>query len=569
MSTGLDEHRLRRLLDVGRGLVSELDREAVLRQLLEVARELTGARYAALGILDTTRNELERFLVLGIDEEVHRAIGDLPTGRGVLGELIREPKALRLRDISEHPRSYGFPPAHPSMTTFLGVPISIRGEVWGNIYLTEKDQGEFDERDEEALIVLAEWAGIAIDNARLYEHVEGRREELERAVRSLEATTAIAQAVGGETNLQRVLELVVKRARALVSARSLLILLADEEELRVAAVAGEARSALVGSRVSRADSVLGHVLRTGHVERLGDVGARMRLGLGELAEDVSTAMLVPLSLRGKTGGVLLALDRVGDRGEFDDEDERLMRSFAASAATAVATAQSVSAEQLRRSIDAAESERGRWARELHDETLQGLGALQMLFTSAQRKGTPEAGRQAAVTAVGQIADEIEKLQSLITELRPSILDDIGLGPALSNLLSRTRSMSALEITATIDLAFDSGRRKTRLTPEAESSAYRIVQEALTNVAKHAGARRVEVSVIESDDRLRITVADDGRGFEPRLDSGRFGLVGMRERVELIGGRLAIESAAGEGATIRAELPAAHLVELPSSVPRSA
>jgi GAF domain-containing protein len=192
---GLDDHRLRRLLDFGRGLVADLHREVVLDRLLEVARELTGARYAAIGILDADREELERFLVSGIDDETHRAIGDLPRGRGILGELIREPRPLRLRDISDHPRSYGFPPEHPPMTTFLGVPILIRGEAWGNLYLTEKaTDEEFDEVDEESLLVLAQWAAIAIENAQLYERAEARRNELERAVRGLEAVRPTSHA---------------------------------------------------------------------------------------------------------------------------------------------------------------------------------------------------------------------------------------------------------------------------------------------------------------------------------------------------------------------------------------
>lgn len=444
------------------------------------------------------------------------------------------------------------------MTTFLGAPIAIRGEAWGNLYLTEKEGGEFDERDEEALVVLAEWAGIAIDNARLYEGLEGRRNELERAMRSLEATNAIAQAVGGETDLDRVLELVVKRSRALVSARSVLMLLAEGEDLVVSATAGEVRSNAVGSRVSIADTVAGRVMRARHVERLADVGARVRLGLGDIAADATTAMLVPLTFRGQSVGVLLALDRVGDQAQFDDEDERLMRSFAASAATAVATAQSVGAEQLRRSIEAAEHERRRWARELHDETLQGLGALQVLFSSALQTGEADASREAARQAVDHIAGEIERLQSLITELRPATLDDLGVAPALTSLVERTRTLHGLDIESEIDLDYDAGRQATRLTPDIESSVYRIVQEALNNVAKHARAEHVKVSVVESDGRTRILVRDDGVGFEPGRGDGRFGLVGMRERVALIGGTLAIKSSPDDGTTVEAEVPAEHL-----------
>src|SRR5215213_9944661 len=205
----MDEHRLRRLVDVGRSLVTVLDPEAVFERLLEVARELTGARYAAIGVLDERRERLERFLTAGIDEDTHRAIGDLPRGRGVLGVLIRDPQPLRLPDVGAHPESYGFPLAHPPMKTFLGVPILVHGEAWGNLYLTEKAGGDFTPDDEEAVKVLADWAAIAIANARLYRDVQLRHDELQRANRGLETTTEVARALGGVTDVDRVLELVV------------------------------------------------------------------------------------------------------------------------------------------------------------------------------------------------------------------------------------------------------------------------------------------------------------------------------------------------------------------------
>src|SRR5436190_6618287 len=161
-----DSERLRRLIEVGRGLVTELDLESVLERLLEVACELTGARYAALGVLDQSRQELERFLTRGLDDSTRRGIGDPPRGHGVLGTLIRDPRPLRLPDVGLHPDSWGFPAGHPPMTTFLGVPVMIRGEAFGNLYLTEKREGEFDEADEETMVVLADWAAIAISNAQ-------------------------------------------------------------------------------------------------------------------------------------------------------------------------------------------------------------------------------------------------------------------------------------------------------------------------------------------------------------------------------------------------------------------
>src|SRR5215218_9106417 len=235
----MDENRLRRLLDVGRSLLSELDPDVLLDRLLEVAQEMTGARYAAIGVLDERRELLEQFLTKGIDEETHRAIGDLPHGRGVLGVLIREPQPLRLADVGAHPESYGFPLAHPPMHTFLGVPILVHGQAWGTLYLTEKRDGEFTEDDEQAVTVVADWAAIAIANARLYRDVRQRRDELQRVNRVLETTTEIGRALGGVTDLDRVLELVAKRSRALISARATELALIDGDELVVAAVAGQ------------------------------------------------------------------------------------------------------------------------------------------------------------------------------------------------------------------------------------------------------------------------------------------------------------------------------------------
>jgi len=173
MSEPLDEARLRRLVEIGSQVTAALEVDTVLDRVLEAARELTGARYAALGILDEGKRELERFLTVGIDEGTHTEIGALPRGRGILGLLIQQPTPLRLHDVVEHPRSYGFPPGHPQMHSFLGVPIRIRGEAYGNLYLTDKDGGDFDQADESAVVVLSEWAGVAIDNARLYQQAEG------------------------------------------------------------------------------------------------------------------------------------------------------------------------------------------------------------------------------------------------------------------------------------------------------------------------------------------------------------------------------------------------------------
>jgi signal transduction histidine kinase len=544
----LDANRLARLLEVGRGLMAELQIEAVLDRLLEIAAELTGAQYAALGVLDEDRVELARFITRGIDDETHRAIGDLPRGRGILGVLIREPKPLRLEDVTVDPRSYGFPVHHPPMHSFLGVPVTIRGEGWGNLYLTEKANGEqFDDADEAAVIVLADWAAIAIENARLYTSLEARSSELERAVRGFEATSAIAQALGTETSLDRVLELVVKRARALVEARSVVVLLREDDDLVLAAAAGQvARGG--GHRVPIVGSTTGEVLESERPRRIDDVDTQLRIPAEKLGvTDASVALLVPLVYRGRALGVLVAFDRMAGEESFTGDDEQVLRSFAASAATAVATARTVEEDRLRHSLEAAESERRRWARELHDETLQALGGLNVLLKSARRSSDPEVLRAAIGDATEHVSREIENLRSIITELRPAALDELGLAPALTTLAKRVASTTGLEVVTDIDI-------DRRLEGEQETVAYRVVQEALSNVVKHARATRVAVSVAIADGELRIAVADDGQGFDPGAPAGGFGLVGMRERIDLAGGSLAIEPN-DPGTRVEVALPA--------------
>ncbi|HST38456.1 MAG TPA: GAF domain-containing protein [Conexibacter sp.] len=545
----LDEQRLRRILEVGRSVVSELDLEILLRLVLDEARALTGARYAALGILNHDRTELERFVTVGIDPAAHAAIGDLPRGRGVLGVLIRDPRPLRLDDVGEHMRSYGFPLGHPQMRTFLGVPILVRGEAYGNLYLTEKENGEpFDADDEEAIVLLAGWASIAIANARSYDGESRRRHELEQAVRALEATTAIARAVGGETDLERVLELITKRARALVEARGVLILLRDGDELHVAAVAGGFDEQLLDIKVPIEGSISGHVMRTGRVQRLTSVSDQLRFTLAQQV-DARTGLFVPLTFRNRSLGVLSAFDR-GDGDEFTREDERLLESFAASAATAVATAQSVASEGLRRSIEASERERQRWARELHDETLQELAGLKVLLAGARRARELGAVHATLDTAIEQIDTEITGLRRLITDLRPAALDAFGIKSAIEGLAERVAGTSGLEI----DLSFESVHDDDRHTPTVENAIYRLVQEALTNVAKHADATRVEIVVAARVAAVEITVTDDGRGFDPGGETAGFGLIGMRERITLAGGDLAISSTTSGGTEIRATVP---------------
>jgi len=551
----VDAQRLERLIEVGRSLVSELHLPNVLDRVLEVARELTGARYAALGILDEEKEQLEQFLTVGVDEEQRAQIGSLPRGHGVLGLLISDPRPLRLEEVGSHPESYGFPPNHPPMKTFLGVPVLIRGEAWGNLYLTDKAGGPFTEEDEEALLVLADWAAIAIENARLYEGVQRRRGELEHAVRGLEATIEIARALAGETELGRVLELVVKRGRALVEATAVVIMLLEGEELVVKATAGDIGPSAAGAHVPVSGSLSGSVVLTGRAERITDVQSQLKRTPVVMA-GATSALLVPLRFRGTTHGVLAAFDRRSNGPQFTAEDERLMSGFAASAAAAVATAKSVAEDRLRLSIDASEQERKRWARELHDDTLQGLAGLGVMLGSALKSDSEDGLRDGVAAAIEQIREEVAKLRGLIAELRPAALDEIGLRAAVESLVERTLATQGLAIKTEIALASDKGGK--RLAPEVESTAYRIVQEGLTNVGKHAGASAAQVRIAETNGQLDVAVRDDGRGFEPSAPRTGFGLTGMRERVEMLGGTLAVESSeAGLGTLVRAFIPVRH------------
>jgi signal transduction histidine kinase len=552
MPEQLNAERLRRLIDAGGFIVSELDLDAVLGRVLDTARELTAARYAAVGVLNQQRTELERFVPRGIDEAGVRAIGELPRGRGVLGVLIADPRPLRLGSVGEHPSSYGFPASHPPMETFLGVPVLIRGEVWGDLYLTEKTDGEFDEADEDAAVVLAPWAGIAVDNARLYRDAEQRRGELERAVRGLQATQAIALAVGADTDLDRVLELIVKRGRALVEARSVVILLRDGDQLVLTASAGHSRRPH-GERIPIHGSTSGEVMEQGRPQRVSDVRSHMLISPEQLGiDDAKSALLMPLTHRGEPLGVLIAFDRGADAASFDEDDEQALKTFAASGATAVATTQNVKQQRLRDALAAAEAERRRWAQELHDETLQALGALRVLLASARRSGDAGALARAADQAIEQIDREITNLGAIITELRPAALDQLGLAPALEALFDRHRAISDLNIHAEVLLG-DDAVAPGALGPELQATIYRVIQEALTNVAKHAGAVTGMVSVRVDEGRVVAEVSDDGSGFAVDDVKGGFGLTGMRERVLIVGGTLTIESS-GAGTNVTASVP---------------
>lgn len=553
----LMEEQARSLLDVAGSVLGELNLDVVIDRVLEAARELTGARYAALGVLGASRLELDRFITVGIDEDTHREIGVLPRGRGVLGELIRNPVPLRLSNVGEHPRSYGFPLGHPPMQTFLGVPILVSGVPFGSLYLTEKTGGtEFTDSDQESVMTLAKFAGVAIDHARRYTDAAAHGEELARRFAALRATTEITRAVGGMTDVEAILKLVAKRGRALVSARALFIELVDDNGLVVAAAAGERPASVIGEQVALADTVASAALRTGTTQRLEDELNRVRFdqhGLGRLGISAQAGMVVPLVFRNQSYGVLIALDRLEQGPTFNAEDQELLEAFATSAATAVATARTTASELQIQRLAAAEGERGRWARELHDETLQSLAGVQINLSVGRRAGDLQALEGVVGQAAEDLKEAIANLRSLVTDLRPAALDHLGLAAAIEALCERASS-HGLQIDTALDLAYEEGREPTRHAPELETAIYRIIQEALTNASKHGHAKRAVIEAFESPTAIELMVRDDGDGFDPGSSTAGFGLLGMRERVGLLNGTVVVKSSPGAGTTVTASFP---------------
>lgn len=551
---------LLRLLDVACGVMSDLDVDVVLERVLEAACELTGARYAAIGVLDRARGELERFVTAGVDDPTRQQIGVLPRGRGVLGELIADPRPLRLGDVGAHPRSYGFPSGHPPMKTFLGVPVLVAGEPFGNVYLTEKRDGEeFTDEDEHAVVRLAQFAGVAIDHARRYSGVDTQRAQLNRTVQALDATVEIARAIGGQTDLEMILELVAKRGRALVSARALVIEHDRGGEMVVAAGGGELPAGVIGQTVDVRRSLASAALRTASTLRLEDEPNRVRFerhGLGRLGFRADAGLVVPLIFRGQGHGVLIALDRLKDGPAFTSDDQRLLEAFATSVAIAIATASSVELERDSQRIAAAEQERARWAYELQDGTLQNLAALRVGLAAQLREDDPDTLQDVVREAVGQLEAEIANLRSLISELRPTVPDDIGVHAAIEGIVERARR-DGLKVALAIDLG---GGEAEPNSTELEIALYRITQEALTNARKHGGAHHVQVQIQAYDRYVRLTVDDDGRGFDPDTQTDGFGLHSMREHAQLLGGTLQIKSTPGRGTQITVDFPTGHAIK---------
>ena len=536
--------RLRLLVDAGISLSSELSLDALLQRIVDAAAQLTGARYAALGVVDPSGMQLERFLTTGLSPTERAAIGSEPVGRGVLGVLLHDARPLRLANVADDPRSVGFPANHPPMRTFLGVPVLLRGRAYGNLYLSEKaGGGEFTEEDEELTRLLAAQAAVAVENARLHESST-------RWLRQLESLNEIGNALAGQIELDPLLGIVAARLRELVGARLVLVaLLEGESSLRMAAAEGEGSAALIDQRLQVESSKMGRVLVRGRSERVDALGADPEVDRSVIAQTgFATGLYVPLVVEGRPIGVIAAHEREGADPRFGEEDLRIAESLAQRGAIGVDLSRRVSSDAVRRVVEAQELERARLARELHDETGQALTSILLGLRTLEQ--TLESDDQRA--AIGSVRDlvvsTLHDVRRLAVELRPAALDDFGLAPAIERLVDTHRRADSVDIDLETHLGDD------RLPADVETTMYRIVQEALTNVAKHANAGKVSVLVRRTDRAAVLVVEDDGAGFEASDETPGLGVVGMRERVALVGGRLKVETARGSGTTIAAEIP---------------
>ena len=533
--------RLRGLIEAGIALGSELSLDALLQKLAETAADLTGARYAALGVIDESGQGLERFVYTGIDREQAEKIGELPRGRGILGALITDARSLRLHEITDDPRSVGFPPNHPPMRGFLGVPVILRGRAYGNLYLTEAD-GPFTEEDQELVETLASQAAVAIENARLYQDATNWSAQLE-------ALNEVWTALAGEIELPRLLKLICRRLRGLIGARVVTIALpAPDGTLRIEAADGAGADDILGLQLERAGSKSGRVLerrRAEQVDSLADdseVDQEATRPLG-----AHTGLYVPLIAGARPIGVVVAHDKEGEDPRFSDDDLRLAETFATRAAIAVDLSARVAANALRRILEAQELERCRLARELHDQTGQELTSV-LLGLKAVEEAQSDAERVEALAAVReQVVGTLHDVRRIAVELRPKALDDFGLVAALERLRDTFSEQTGMRV----DLE---SQIRDRLPTEVDTALYRIIQEALTNIVKHARANAVSIVLARKPGMVTAVIEDDGRGFTPVGSGEGLGLLGMGERLALLGGKLKIESSPGAGTTIVAEVP---------------
>lgn len=524
--------RIHHLLEAVLAIGGDLDLQAVLRRITEVAASLVDAQYAALGVISEDGKGLSQFLVVGVDPHLVEQIGSLPAGHGVLGQLIRDPHPLRLNNLGEHKESFGFPPGHPPMSTFLGVPIRVRDSVFGNLYLTEKRGGApFDEEDEVVVQALAAAAGVAIQNARLY------TESRQRA-QWLEATSEVSTALLSGKDPEEVLSIVAARARDVTGAALAFVALpVDGDRLLIEVADGDGADGYRGRLIPHGGTLLGDVLAQRDTRLLA---------AGELllAEELGRAFAAPLG--GSEAGARGVLVIVGLSADDSTVATRALTSFADQAAVALELA------ERRRDAErfAVFEDRDRIARDLHDLVIQRLFATGMQLEGAARlidAHPQEAG--------GRVRRAVDDLDATIRELRSTIY---GLqapqehGTSLRSLLLQVVDAGAEQLGFTPSLRMD-GLLDTLVSPAVSEHVLAALRESLSNAARHAQASAVEVLIAVREDELVLEVTDNGVGLPE--GGRRSGLANLASRASQLGGKLELESALGKGTRVVWRVPA--------------
>lgn len=535
---------LRKLLDAVLLVGSELDLEVVLLRIIEAAVDLVGARYGALGVLNESGTGLAQFITVGVDDATRAAIGPLPKGLGLLGTLITDARPLRLPDLAEHPNRHGFPPNHPPMTSFLGVPIRLRQAVFGNLYLTDKKAGEaFTDIDEELVLGLAAAAGVAIENARLFAAVS-RREAALAAMHQL-ATALLAGAEPRES-----LRLVARHARELVNADLATVALPEEstEDLLLAVAEGDDADALRGTRFPRRGSVSGDVFEFGKPQVLDDASTDYRLAQPQVrAGDLGPAVFVALLGDGTPFGTLALFRRVGS-APFDPDDLELINSFAAQAAVALEH------DRGRKRVQRIEilEDQERIARDLHDSVIQRLFAIGLSIQATGQRLEDRAVQERLAGVVDELDLTIRHIRTVIFGVEAARGDrEVGLR---ARILDLTRELGPV-------LGFDarvvfSGVVDTNVGAPIADELLACLREALSNTARHAQATRVVVDVTASSQSVALRVTDNGIGVPPGRNESPdgHGLRNMAARAQRLGGQFDIEAAAGGGTVVHWEVP---------------
>lgn len=527
--------RLDGLIDAILAITSGLKLDATLRAIVHTAAELVDARYGALGVRGYDHRLVE-FVYEGIDEETRHLIGSLPEGRGVLGALIEEPKPIRLDDISRHPASVGFPLHHPPMRTFLGVPVRIRDEVFGNLYLTEKADGQpFSDDDEVLVQALAAAAGIAVDNARLFE--ESRTREA-----WIEATRDIGTQMLAGADPAMVFRLIAEEALTLMAGAATLVAvpLDDEapacevDDLVIVEVAGEISPAVKQMTVAVSGTSIGGVFHDRTPRRFD----RLDLAVDGPVEP-GPALVLPLRAADTVAGVLVAL-RSADEQPFSDKQLDMMAAFADQAALAWRLA---TAQRQMREVEIL-TDRDRIARDLHDHVIQRLFAVGLTLQGAAPRARVPAVRESIYSSIDDLQEIIQEIRSAIFDLHagPSrapglrhrldkVIDQLAI-PALHTTVQYTGPLSVVD---------------TVLANHAEA----VLREAVSNAVRHANATSLAINVSVEDD-VRVEVVDDGVGISGDITES--GLRNLRQRADDAGGEFTVENMPTGGTLLRWSAP---------------